>query len=571
MLDKLRLHLANPNSNNLPLSILAILCGLIVGLVIVAFRLIIETVQAAMLPDNNPENYEALSWWAILCLPILGGLLLGLLFQKLAPEQRLMGVPHTMERLAYHHAHLPFKNAFLQFICAAISIIAGHSVGREGPSIHLGAASGSLFGQSLRFPNNAIRTLTACGIAAAIAAAFNTPLAGVIFTLEVVLLEYTLVSFIPIILAAVAATTVCRLVFGDAPIFNVPPITLTSVTELPWMIGCGMIIGLLAVFFIRSLFFFSRQLPHASIILRMTCAGLIVGLCGLLAPQIMGIGYDTVNESFIGQIGIVLLILITFTKIIGTSASLGLGLPGGLIGPTLVIGACAGGAIGHILQLTIPDFFSDPGLYAMIGMAAMMGATLQAPMAALIALLELTNNPNIILPGMLAIIAANLVASEGFKTRGVFSMQLNAQGFKYHTDPVIQTLRRQSVTSIMDPNFTLVPQYIKQAQLTEQLNKNTNWLVIENEKKIVAVIPTANLQDLLDMSSTDDIDLLHDIDPELPANAISIQATLHEVYDKTTECEQILYVVSPSTKKPIHIKGIIGPKQFVKEQWLKPY
>jgi CIC family chloride channel protein len=204
-LDRLRLRLSRAEA--LPqLGLLGLFTGLIVGAVMIAFRLLIETAQGAFLPGGNPENYEALAYELRLALPLVGGLAIGLLFQWMPEAVRHVGVTHVMERLAYHQGRLPLRSAILQFFGGALSIVSGHSVGREGPAIHLGAASGSLAGQRFGLPNNSLRVLAGCGVAAAIAASFNTPLAGVIFAMEVVLMEYTVVGFAPVILAAVIAT-----------------------------------------------------------------------------------------------------------------------------------------------------------------------------------------------------------------------------------------------------------------------------------------------------------------------------------------------------------------------------
>ena len=201
-LDRLRLRLASVDALLL-LAVLGLLVGLLAGGVTLAFRLLVEDIQSAFL--SHPEDYEALGWQARLLIPLAGGILVGTVLHFLSHEQRAVGIVHVMERLNYHEGHLPLRNIFVQFFGAAVSIISGHSVGREGPSVHLGAGSGSVLGQALRLPNNSIRTLVACGAAAAIAASFNTPLAGVIFAMEVILLEYTISGFVPVILAAVSA------------------------------------------------------------------------------------------------------------------------------------------------------------------------------------------------------------------------------------------------------------------------------------------------------------------------------------------------------------------------------
>ncbi|MFP5406672.1 MAG: chloride channel protein, partial [Gammaproteobacteria bacterium] len=201
-LEAFRDHLAGADSL-VALSLLAVLAGLLTGVVIVTFRLLTESslVWVGVLPDA--EAYETLSWRWRLALPTLGGLLIGLLFQAVPQSVRQVGPVHVMVQLAYNAGRLPWRNAVMQFVGGGLSIVAGHSVGREGPVIHVGAASASLMGQWMRLPNNSIRTLVACGVAGSIAASFNTPIAGVVFAMEVVMLEYTLAGFAPVILAAV--------------------------------------------------------------------------------------------------------------------------------------------------------------------------------------------------------------------------------------------------------------------------------------------------------------------------------------------------------------------------------
>jgi H+/Cl- antiporter ClcA len=249
-LDKLGMRVSRLDA--LPqLSLLAIPVGLLSGGIIIAFRMLVESTQAVLLPGGEIENYEALSPVLRLILPTAGGLLIGLVWQYLKPGVRDVGIIHVMERLAYHQGRLPLRNALAQFFGAALSIISGHSVGREGPSVHLGAASGSQLGQWLRLPNNSNRTLVACGIAAAIGASFNTPLAGVIFAMEVVMMEYSLASFAPVILAAVSATTLTQAVYGAMPAFTIPTtLHLGSLLELPYVVLMGMVLGSLAALFI---------------------------------------------------------------------------------------------------------------------------------------------------------------------------------------------------------------------------------------------------------------------------------------------------------------------------------
>ena len=555
--QRLRMHLAMMDRLG-PLAIISIFVGLLAGAVIIAFRLLIETVQASFLADGNVENYEALAWYWRLLLPIAGGLMIGVLFQSVQKKYRAVGVVHTMERLAYHQANLPIGNAVMQFIGAAISIISGHSVGREGPAVHLGAASGSRLGQWLKLPNNSTRTLVACGVAAAIAASFNTPLAAVIFSMEVVLMGYTLAGFIPVILAAVTATAMCQLVFGHDSAFNVPPLQLGSLAEMPYVLITGLFIGCLAALFIHSLQFFSQRITDRPLWQRTTIAGFAIGLCALAVPQIMSIGYDTVEAAMLGQIGIWLLLLIMAVKILATTLGLGLGLPGGLIGPTLVIGATAGASIGLMAAALSPEVVSNPALYAMIGMGAMMGATLQAPLAALTALLELTANPNIILPGMLAIVSANLISSQLFGKNSVFIHLIRARGLNYHDTPAAQSLRSFSIAKAMDKEIAACTARLSREAANTVLEQQPHWIVVPAEGSTGCILPAADLARHLSSRSYDEIDLLQMPGKRKSAVAIDLRATLQDGLERLQAHQaEALYVVDEPTTDRTTVLGVV--------------
>lgn len=411
----------------LRLAALGLLCGLLIGAVMIAFRMAVEGIQAAFLPGGDPENYEALSATLRFVLPMAGGIAIGLLLQRLPAEGRDVGPSHVLDRIERHGSRLPLRNALVQFGGGAVSIIAGHSVGREGPAIHLGAATASLTGQALGLSPSALRSLTACGVAAAIAASFNTPLAGVVFAMEAVVMEYSVAGFAPVILAAVSATALNRLAYGGDVAFAMPPLRLHSLWELPYVLGVGAAVGLLSSAFIALLRFFAGCAARMPYWLSASMGGLAAAACALAAPQVMGIGYDTVDAALLGRLSLITLATVAMFKLVATTAGVGLGLPGGLIGPMLVTGAAAGGALGIVGGWLFPQYSSSPGFYALIGMGAMMAGTLHAPLAALTAMLELTGNPNIIWPGMLAAIAAFGMSREIFRQEPVFVALLHAR------------------------------------------------------------------------------------------------------------------------------------------------
>ena len=486
-LESLRQNLARADAL-LPLAVVGVASGVFSGLVIIAFRLLAESPFLTFGIRDSAEDFEALSWPWRIGLPVIGGLAIGALMTSVLPATRQVGVVHVMERLAYHAGRLPGRNAVLQFAGATIAIISGHSVGREGPSIHVGAASASLLGQWLHLPNNSIRILVACGTAAAIGASFNTPIAGVIFAMEVVMMEYTLVGFTPVILAAVSATYMTRFVFGATPIVEAPAMQMGSLLELPYMLLVGVTLGCMASLFITSLRRLDQRARDIPLWLRTTTAGLITGLCALAAPEVMGVGYDTVELALIGGLGLSALVLIVSLKLVATTACIGLGVPGGLIGPTVVMGALGGAALGVIGHDLVPELSASSGFYALLGMGAMMGATLQAPLAALMAILELTANPNSILPGMVVIVAATLTSRVLFGHESVYIALLRSRGLEYHHDPVAVALGRTGVGAIMSRRFAMSPANASLAHIKRIFEGAPEWVVVAQGRRMVATV-----------------------------------------------------------------------------------
>ncbi len=470
------------------LALLGCISGLLTAAIAICFRLSFEVPLGIFLPEGS-ESFEQLPSHIRFLLPVIGALILGLLFYYTKPEHHSVSVSHVLDRMQHHQAQLPAANALMQFVGGAIALLSGHSVGREGPAVHLGAASSSLLGQQLKLPNNSLRTLTACGVAAAIAASFNTPLAGVIFAMEAVLMEYTITGFIPVILAAVSGGVMSRIVFGNEPAFTIPLIEMGSLWELPFLIFCGLIIGLAA----SAMLLLYRQactFKNHPVILRMLAAGLLCGAVALVLPQIQGVGYDTVEQAMLGEIGLTILAAIVVAKIVVTTISIGLGVPGGIIGPNFVIGACIGGLLGTIGGLISPEQSSSSGFYAILGMGAMMGAVLNAPLAALIAVLELTYNPNILLPSMLVIVMSSITTRLITKQTGIFSMDSDLRSY---SSPIFQMLSRSGVTSVMKKNFVHHSRYLTLNTAISLLEGKPTWIVIEDMGEPKYILKSADL------------------------------------------------------------------------------
>lgn len=531
-LDEIRIHLARPDAL-IQLAILGLMTGILAGLVIVLFRLLVEGIQDYILPGNGAENYEALGDLAKFFLPILGAIALAMMFRWGAGKLQVLGVANVMERMSYHQGHISERGFVLQFFGAAFAIISGHSVGREGPHIFLGAAAGSLMGQYLSLPNNTIRTFVACGAAAGVAASFNTPLAGVIFSLEVIMMEYTLASFIPVILAAVSATTISNLVFGNEPAFIVPVMHMGPASEMLWVVVLGVIAGTVSAGFVHFLQFIATRTRKIMIEWRFMAAGLFMGFAGLLVPQVMGIGYDSVQLALNGEIALMLLLLLVIAKLIATSVVVGLGVPGGMIGPTLFIGAMLGASVAELVVHLSLELETHVGLFALLGMGAMMSASLQAPLAALTAMLELTDNPQIILPGMLAVVVSGLTSSELFRKESLFISMLKASGQDYNANPVLQTLRRMGVASIMDRNFIHVGREITVSLASNILSSEPKYILIDTgdaDRLIMPAVELAKFVEAMD-AETELIDLTKIPAQRFQAKAINLQANCQEAYE----------------------------------------
>ena len=551
-----RILLARPDAL-LPLALLGVATGLAAGVVIVVFRLVVEGAQAGFLPGRAPENYEDLSWYWRLALPVLGSVLLAVVFRAYGKGFEVLGVARVMERMAYHQGHLTRRGFLLQFFGAAVAIISGHSVGREGPHVYLGAASGSLLGQWLALPNNSIRTLVGCGTAAGIAASFNTPLAGVIFALEVVMMEYTLASFVPVILAAAIATLVSNAVFGASAAFLVPHFELAALHEVISVLLLGIAAGAVAAGFIHL-----RQVTAATgrrlaIWWRLLLAGVLLGLLGAAVPEVMGIGYDTLDRLLAGELLLETLVVLVVVKVVATTASVGLGVPGGMIGPSLFIGACLGGIAGWGAQVLGAD--SDLGFFVLIGMGAMMGASLQAPLAALTAMVELTHNPAIIMPGMLAVVAASLTASELFRKESLFVTMLKASGMDYRTNPVLQALRRVGVAGVMSNRFVRSAALVERDKARRLLDDEPAWLLIDGEKGPAGLLRAVDLAGFLDADAGDEpVDLWQIPAERYNVAPVNLQATLQEALERLEgSSAEALYVERMTAPGIRRIYGIL--------------
>ncbi len=459
------------------LSLLGFLAGLAAGGLIVVFRLAMDSSLNALLP-GGADSFESLDIVTRATFIVIGACTVGIIYHFAGNTAKEVSVSHVIHRLQDHQGKMPFKNWLVQYLGGLVCMISGQSVGREGPAVHIGAGAASQLGQWLKLPNNSMHTLVACGVAAAIAAAFDTPLAGVIFAMEVIVMEYTIAGFLPVMLASVMGTMISQAVFGKTNLFLVGDTNITSLAELPYMVICGLVLSACAAVYIRLNIAMLRY-KATPLRIRLSIATIITIAVAIPLPEIMGMGYDTVNLTLAGKLGIGMLLAIALAKLIVTPTVIGLGIPGGLIGPLIVIGACIGQSLGLFAGMIFPGFDANPSFYVMLGMAGMVAATLNAPLTALITVLELTYNPNLIFPTMLVIVASCISTRYFFGLESIFSEQLKIEGKLFDTNPAENALKRVGVRSIMDKQFVCSEQFTSMDKALKLIDMTPSWIVVE--------------------------------------------------------------------------------------------
>jgi hypothetical protein len=383
------------------------------------------------------------------------------------------------------------------------------------------------------------------------------------------MMEYTVASFIPVILAAVSATTLSRLVFSDAPAFVVPEMAMGSLRELMLVLVLGVIAGALSAGFIHAVQTIAGRARALGIWWRMLLAGVLMGGIGLMLPGVMGIGYDSVETALNGGFAITLLVMLLVGKLLATSLCIGLGVPGGMIGPALFIGAMLGALIAKLaLFLSLgPD--SHVGFFALLGMGAMMSGSLQAPLAALTAMLELTHSPSIILPGMLAVVISGVTASEVFGKQSLFITMLRSAGLDYDANPVFQALRRIGVASVMDRSFVQVGQRLSREQARICLAEAPTYLLISGDDQSRVLMPAVELAKYLESPEVaddeEDVDLFRIPAARLDTDSIHLQASLQEAWtlfeQSSTEALLVERMTAPGI---VRVYGVLTPETVEK-------
>jgi len=478
---------------------LSIIIGVSVGLGSLVFRFLLEGARTLLFEGlAGPEGTS--TYFLVILIPAIGGLLVGPIIHFFASEAKGHGVPEVMSAVALRGGIIRRRVAMAKALASAICIGSGGSAGREGPIVQIGSAIGSGIGQFARMSAQRLRILVGCGSAAGIAAVFNAPIAGVMFALEIILGDWGIRTLSPVVLSSVLASVTARLAIGDKVAFRVPEYHLVSAWEIPIYSVLGILAGIVAVLFIRSLYkwedlFESLKIPGY---LKPAVGGLLVGAVGFFFPQIFSDGYPAVNEALRGHLGLVLLLALVLAKIGATSFTLGSGNSGGIFAPSLFMGAMLGAAVGSIAHTFLPNLTASEGAYALVGMAAVVGGTTHAPITAMLIIFEMTNDYSIILPVMLCTAVSTLVSSQ-MNRESIYTLKLARRGINLKRGMEVNIMGSIAVETIMVKKVetVLASQSLADFLKFLQQTTETSFPVVDDSGRLIGVLSLQDVREVL--------------------------------------------------------------------------
>ena len=433
---------------------LALAIGVAGAFAILGFRFGIGYVQYLWLGNSNENVVGTLASfrapWVVVAGPTLGGLVVGLIIWKFVKERRAHGIADVIEAGALHKADISLRAGLVSAVASAISIGSGASVGREGPAVHLGAAVAAFLDRQFSLRPAARRVLLASGTAAAVSASFNAPIAGVLFAHEVILGHFALSAFVPTVLAAVTATLITRIWLGDFPAFILSEQQITSYWEFPAFALLGVVCGLVAVCFQLTVMTadWSARRFAMPLWLRPALGGLAVGMMALSVPEILGVGYEATSLAIRENYTLGWLLVLLVAKTVATAISLASRFGGGVFSPSLYLGAMAGGAFGIIAASAVPDYASNYGVYALLGMGAVAGAVLGAPISTAVIVFELTGGYELTIALLLSVSIASMIM-QVLLGKSFFDWQLSQRGVFLREGSHLRIVRTSTVRDFM--------------------------------------------------------------------------------------------------------------------------
>ncbi len=498
-------------------SVLLACGGVAVGIAaaggVLLFKAWIEAVQtgtAWIMAHVAPAG----AWWPTVLMPALGGLVVGAILVRWIGEERHHGVAGVMESIALAGGRLRYRRMPAKVVAAGLSIGSGASVGPEDPSVQVGANIGSFVGQRLHLSDERVRALVAAGAAAGIAAAFNAPIAGVFFALEILLGDLAAGALGTVLLAAVCAAAVTHGLVGEHPAFSVPTYALGSAWELPGYVVLGGVAGLVAGAYVTALYASHDLFGHwrAPRWVKPAVAGLIVGAVALGLPWVLGVGYDGIAAVLGGAgPGIAMLLALCALKLVLTALCIGAGFPGGVFAPSLFLGAMLGGAFGQVLALAVPSLGVQPAAFALVGMGAVLAGAVHAPLTAILLLFELTRDYRIMVPAMLAV-ATSLVVSKRVRRESVYTLGLARKGIRLERGRDVEVLDALRVRDVMQTAVPTVHERDSARSALEAIHRTRHLglAVVDAAGELVGIVAAQDLdravqEGIVDTASVGDV------------------------------------------------------------------
>jgi len=431
----------------------ALAAGIIAAYGTIAFRLAIGGVQFLWIGvphEAMTSIVAALPWWQVMAGPVCVGLFAGIIIHYFMPGHRAQGVANVIEAAHLKSGRMSLREGLISAGLSAVSLGGGASAGREGPAVHLGATLAAKLALYLKLPPDMNRLLLASGVAAAVSASFNAPLAGVLFAHEVILGHYALRAFVPTTIASVVGTVIVRFHIGDSPAFSLPQYVIMSYWEFPAFALLGVLCAAVAISFMTSAFVAERIVSRIKLPLwsKPAIGGAAVGAIGLAFPEVLGVGYEATDAALRQEYGFWLLVSLVIAKIIATAITLGARFGGGVFSPSLYLGAMAGGAFGIVAAYISPGLASEHGVYAIVGMGAVAAAVLGAPLSTTIMVFELIGTYEV----AIALLLANSISTaltQAVIGKSFFHWQLEQRSLHLHEGPHRRVLLSIHVRDLM--------------------------------------------------------------------------------------------------------------------------
>jgi CIC family chloride channel protein len=478
---------------------LAAIIGIMAGIGAYVLNLLINGFHLAFFKKIlNLSPFPIVSYLLLILFPAIGGLIVGLVIHHFSRESRGHGVPSVIEAIANRDGYIRPRVTLITSFTASATIGSGGSAGKEGPIVQIGAAIGSTVGQLFNVSSDRMKILVGTGAGAGLAAVFNAPVTGVLFALEVLLADFSISAFTPIIFATVISTTISHYLIGSSPVLHIPIYYLESVYEYPLYLIMGVAGGAVAVLFTKILYTTDDlfgKIPHFPEYLKPALGGLFVGLIALLFPELYGFDDQAIHNALLERTAIGTLLLLTVLKIVATSFSLGSGGSGGLFIPSLFVGATFGAFFGSVANHYFPAITATPGAYALVGMGIMVAGTTHATISALMLIFEITNNYQIILPLMLGTIIAT-ITSRLIMRENIYTMRIALSGeyiFKGRNMTLLQSI---PIHQHVQTKFDCLTENLPFRKILDLLRHSNHaaFPVINPDKKLVGLVSLQNIR-----------------------------------------------------------------------------